>query len=152
MIFVTIVSGAFVAGTKAGWAYNNFPLMGESILPPVLLDNQSNSVDYLFNDIGFIQFFHRILASVTLIIILFTSIYLLRVTPNKLVKRLSKILFFVVIIQYLLGIIILKLYVPIALGVMHQLGSLIVLSLLLAILAKNLSLGIISNSQRYIID
>ena len=24
LIFVTIVSGAFVAGTKAGWAYNNF--------------------------------------------------------------------------------------------------------------------------------
>ena len=39
LIFVTIVSGAFVAGTKAGWAYNNFPLMGETILPPVLLEN-----------------------------------------------------------------------------------------------------------------
>ena len=152
LIFVTIVSGAFVAGTKAGWAYNNFPLMGETILPPVLLENQMNSVEFLFNDIGFIQFFHRILASATLVIILFTSIYLLRVTPNKFIKRLSKILFFVVILQYLLGIIILKLYVPIVLGVMHQLGSLIVLSLLLAILAKNLSLGISSNSQRYIID
>ena len=45
LIFVTIVSGAFVAGTKAGWAYNNFPFMGETILPPVLLENQSNSVD-----------------------------------------------------------------------------------------------------------
>ena len=152
LIFATIVSGAFVAGTKAGWAYNNFPLMGETILPPVLLENQSNSVEFLFNDIGFIQFFHRILASATLFIILFTSIYLLRVNPNKVVKRLSKILFFIVILQYLLGIIILKLYVPITLGVMHQLGSLIVLSLLITILAKNLSLGIFSNTQRYIID
>ena len=152
LIFVTIVSGAFVAGTKAGWAYNNFPLMGETILPPVLHENQSNSVEFLFNDIGFIQFFHRVLASTTLVIILITSLYLLRVTPNKVIKRLSKILFFVVILQYLLGIVILKLYVPITLGVMHQLGSLIVLSLLLAILAKSLSLGILSNSQRYIID
>ena len=152
LIFVTIVSGAFVAGTKAGWAYNNFPLMGETILPPVLLENQSNSVEFLFNDIGFIQFFHRILATATLLIILFTSIYLFRVTTNKVVKRLSKILSFVVILQYILGIIILKLYVPITLGVMHQLGSLIILSLLITILAKNLSLGILSNSQRYIID
>ena len=152
LIFVTIVSGAFVAGTKAGWAYNNFPLMGETILPPVLLETQSNSVEFLFNDIGFIQFFHRILATATLLIILFTSIYLFRVTTNKVVKRLSKILSFVVILQYILGIIILKLYVPITLGVMHQLGSLIILSLLITILAKNLSLGILSNSQRYIID
>ena len=151
-IFITIVSGAFVAGTKAGWAYNNFPLMGETILPPVLLENQSKSIGYLFNDIGFIQFFHRILASATLAIILFTSIYLFKVTPNKVIKRLSKILFLVVIFQYLLGIIILKLYVPITLGLMHQLGSLIVLSLLLAMLAKNLSLGVLSNSQRYFID
>ena len=152
LIFVTIVSGAFVAGTKAGWAYNNFPLMGETILPPVLLETQSNSVEFLFNDIGFIQFLHRILATATLLIILFTSIYLFRVTTNKVVKRLSKILSFVVILQYILGIIILKLYVPITLGVMHQLGSLIILSLLITILAKNLSLGILSNSQRYIID
>ena len=152
LIFVTIVSGAFVAGTKAGWAYNNFPLMGETILPPVLLETQSNSVEFLFNDIGFIQFFHRILATATLLIILFTSIYLFRVTTNKVVKRLSKILSFVVILQYILGVIILKLYVPITLGVMHQLGSLIILSLLITILAKNLSLGILSNSQRYIID
>ena len=84
--------------------------MGETILPPVLLENQSKSIGYLFNDIGFIQFFHRILASATLAIILFTSIYLFKVTPNKVIKRLSKILFLVVIFQYLLGIIILKLY------------------------------------------
>ena len=51
LIFATIVSGAFVAGTKAGWAYNNFPLMGETILPPVLLENQSNSIEFLFNDL-----------------------------------------------------------------------------------------------------
>ena len=33
------MSGAFVAGTKAGWAYNNFPLMGDNILPPVLINH-----------------------------------------------------------------------------------------------------------------
>ena len=146
-VFITIASGAFVAGTKAGWAYNNFPFMGDSILPPVLLENKSNNFSFLFNDIGFIQFFHRVLASITLIIIVFTCIYLLMVTSSEIIKKLSTALFIVVISQYLLGIIILKLYVPISLGVIHQLGSLIVLSLLVSILAKNVSLGVLKNSQ-----
>ena len=36
MVLITISSGAFVSGTNAGWAYNNFPYMGEKILPPIL--------------------------------------------------------------------------------------------------------------------
>ena len=147
LVFFTILSGGFVAGTKAGWAYNNFPLMGETILPPILLENKPNNFTFLFNDMGFIQFFHRILATITLVIIIFTCIYLLRFNSSKIINKFSKILFFVVIFQYLLGIIILKLFVPIALGVMHQLGSLIVLSLLISILAENISLGVLSNPQ-----
>ena len=45
-VFVTIVSGAFVAGTKAGWAYNNFPFMGETILPPVLLEKNQIMLNF----------------------------------------------------------------------------------------------------------
>ena len=30
ILILTIASGAFVSGTNAGWAYNNFPLMGEN--------------------------------------------------------------------------------------------------------------------------
>ena len=147
LVFITIVSGAFVAGTKAGWAYNNFPMMGENILPPILLENKIDNVTFLFNDIGFIQFFHRILASITLLIIISACIYLIKSQTSEITKKFAKILFFFVIFQYLLGIIILKLYVPVSLGVMHQLGSLIVLSLLISILAENVSLGALSSSQ-----
>ena len=46
-----------------------------------------------------------------------------------------KILFFfltiMIILQYTLGIIILKLYVPIYLGLMHQIGSLFMLTLII---------------------
>ena len=34
LVFVTILSGAFVAGNDAGLAYNTFPLMAERIVPP----------------------------------------------------------------------------------------------------------------------
>ena len=36
ILILTIASGAFVSGTNAGWAYNNFPLMGENFLPPII--------------------------------------------------------------------------------------------------------------------
>ena len=61
MVFLTISSGAFVSGTNAGWAYNNFPYMGDNFLPPILLNEETKNLTKLFNDIGFIQFFHRIL-------------------------------------------------------------------------------------------
>ena len=66
LLLITVVSGAFVAGTKAGWAYNNFPLMGDNILPPILINQDHSGFEELLNDLGFIQFFHRILASTTL--------------------------------------------------------------------------------------
>ena len=147
LVLATIVTGAFVAGTKAGWAYNNFPLMGESLLPPVLLEKSSYSISYLFNDIGFIQFFHRILASTTLFFIIFTSLYLLKTKPSRQINVLSKFLLVAIILQYILGVIILKFYVPLSLGVMHQLGSLVVISLLIMILGERMSLGVRKNSQ-----
>jgi cytochrome c oxidase assembly protein subunit 15 len=147
LVLFTIVTGAFVAGTKAGWAYNNFPLMGESLLPPVLLEKTSYSISYLLNDIGFIQFFHRILASTTLFFIIFTGLYLLRTKPSKQINMLSKFLLVAITLQYILGVIILKFYIPISLGVMHQFGSLVVISLLIMILGEKMSMGVQTNSQ-----
>ena len=147
LLLTTIVTGAFVAGTKAGLAYNNFPLMGDNLLPPVLLETNSYGISYLFNDIGFIQFFHRILASATLLFIILTCFYLLKSRSSKQTNNLSKFLLAAIILQYSLGVIILKFYVPISLGVMHQLGSLIVISLLILILGENMSMGVKTNSQ-----
>ena len=72
LVLFTVGSGAFVSGTNAGWAYNNFPYMGDNILPPILLQENYSSISKLFNDIGFIQFFHRIMATFTLIYVLIT--------------------------------------------------------------------------------
>ena len=130
-IFLTIASGAFVSGTNAGWAYNNFPFMGEDLLPPILLTNQIFTLDTFFNDIGFLQFTHRVLATVTLLFTIFT-VY--RSFKLRLFKGYINIITFVllaVVSQYALGIITLKFFVPITLGLMHQLGSLVLLSLLI---------------------
>jgi cytochrome c oxidase assembly protein subunit 15 len=132
LVLLTVGSGAFVSGTNAGWAYNNFPYMGENFLPPILLQENSYSMSKLFNDIGFIQFFHRMLATLTLIYVLIT---LFKVYKSKLKAAyfLSTLVIIIVVSQYFLGIIMLRFFVPIHLGLTHQLGSLILLSSLIII-------------------
>ncbi|MAZ46565.1 MAG: heme A synthase [Rickettsiales bacterium] len=130
LVLLTVSSGAFVSGTNAGWAYNNFPYMGDNFLPPILLEGNSYSINKLFHDIGFIQFFHRVLATITLIYVLVTFFYLFK-SKLRTVYFLSALVTIIVVSQYLLGIIMLKLFVPIHLGLSHQLGSLILLSSLI---------------------
>ena len=130
-LFLTICAGAFVSGTDSGLAYNNFPLMGDNVLPPILLYDRLPETEILFNDQGFLQFLHRVLATLTLLFILHTIFKAYRDKFFNNFKILFFSLLFIILFQYSLGIIILKLYVPISLGLMHQLGSLIILSLLI---------------------
>ena len=136
LLFTTISAGALVSGTDAGLAYNNFPLMGSSFLPPVLTSEYSFNLTTLLNDQGFLQFLHRILATTTLLFVLYT---LVNAKKDKIFVGFTNIFYLLVvtiILQYVLGVIILKLYVPILLGLMHQLGSLIVLSLIIISLCE----------------
>jgi len=130
LVLLTVGSGAFVSGTNAGWAYNNFPYMGDNLLPPILLNENLYTVSKLFNDIGFIQFFHRLLATLTLIYVLITFFHLFK-SKLKVIYFLASLVAIIAISQYILGIIMLKLFVPIHLGLSHQLGSLILLSFLI---------------------
>ena len=89
ILILTIASGAFVSGTNAGWAYNNFPLMGENFYHRYFRSKRVNS-PFAFNDIGFISF-HRILATLTLFIILYT-VY--KATNDSVFIKLRKYFYF----------------------------------------------------------
>ena len=56
LLFLTISAGAWVSGTDAWLSYNNFPLMGDSFLPPILSSENDYSFDLLFYDQGFCNF------------------------------------------------------------------------------------------------
>ncbi len=135
-LFLTICAGAFVSGTDAGMSYNNFPLMDDNILPPILLYDQLPDIKTLFHDQGFLQFLHRLLASLTLLFILHSIFKAYRDNFFYNYKILFFSILFIIIFQYTLGIIILKLYVPISLGLLHQMGSLLILSLLVITLCE----------------
>ena len=60
-LFITLLSGAWVAGQDAGLVYNHFPKMGGYWLPPELFFYQPIYLDLLYNPVT-AQFLHRILA------------------------------------------------------------------------------------------
>lgn len=130
LVAITIVSGGFVAGLKAGFAYNTFPKMGDQWLPPagwMLQPGWRN----LFENIATVQFDHRLLATLTLISVLWFWLYA-RKKPLPPTARIGiHALLAVAAAQVALGISTLLLHVPVALGVIHQGGALTLLTVML---------------------
>jgi len=130
LVSITIVSGGFVAGLKAGFAYNTFPKMGDQWLPPagwILQPGWRN----LFENIATVQFDHRVLATLTLVSVLGFWVYALRRPLPDMARIGIHVLLLVAIAQVALGISTLLLHVPVALGVTHQAGALTLLTVTL---------------------
>lgn len=130
MIALTVLSGGFVAGLKAGFAYNTFPLMDGHWIPPAygLLEPAWKNI---FENIPAVQFNHRLLAlsSLALVIILWVRSrnYVL---PSR--ARLGfNLLLAMALVQVTLGISTLLLLVPIPLASAHQAGALVLFTLAL---------------------
>src|SRR5690606_29516110 len=123
-IAVTVVAGAFVAGTKAGLVYNTFPLMGGRIVPP---DYQALQPGWLnaFENPAAIQFNHRFVAIATLLL---AGVFAWCARDDRVAATPAMLLFAAALGQVALGIATLLLAVPLTLGVLHQAGALALLT------------------------
>ncbi|MCK4703863.1 MAG: COX15/CtaA family protein [Gammaproteobacteria bacterium] len=127
MIFITIMSGGFVAGTKAGFAFNTFPLMNGQLIPDGLFSIEPLWRNF-FENLITVQFDHRVLATA-----LFLLIPALWLKTRKLeLEPISKIsihlLLAALALQITLGISTLLLIVPVSLAAAHQAGAVILLT------------------------
>lgn len=122
LIVVTILSGGFVAGLKAGYGYNTFPDMNGQYLPEGLFRDSPLWVNF-FENRTTVQFDHRILA---ITVLLATVLFWLRHRAEPL-TRYARIgvnaLLLMVVIQVALGISTLLLIVPTTLASIHQAGA-----------------------------
>jgi cytochrome c oxidase assembly protein subunit 15 len=119
MIFVTVISGGFVAGLKAGKIYNTFPMMGEHWVPPGMWSMRPFWRN-LFDNTTTVQFDHRILAITTFVLVV---LYWFRVRKTELPRRAAvsvNALLHTAILQVALGITTLIMAVPVFLGAAHQ--------------------------------
>ena len=131
MIIITILSGGFVAGTRAGFAFNTFPLMDGQLIPNGLLELSPLWRNF-FENIVTVQFDHRVLATLLFIIIpvfcFKTGKLADRLESQPLVRTGSHLLLAALALQITLGISTLLLVVPVALAAAHQAGAIILLT------------------------
>jgi len=126
LVGVQILYGAFVAGLKAGLMYNTFPMMGYQWIPEELgIAFQINGGMALLESHGVVQLIHRVLgvAVVVMVCIIWAKA---RKTANS-INHAATVLGVFVMIQFLLGVFTLIYAVPLTLGVLHQLGAVLVL-------------------------
>lgn len=130
LVVVMIATGGFVAGTKAGFAFNTFPLMHGKWVPDGLWVLQPGWRNF-FETIPMVQFIHRHVAYLLVIVILIMWFWLRRVTSAVPLQNRAHLVLLALALQVTLGIVTLVHFVPLPLAAAHQAGALIVLSSLL---------------------
>lgn len=127
LIFVTALSGGFVAGLDAGFAYNTFPLMDDALIPDGLFDYPPWFLAP-FEDITTVQFNHRTLAEVTFVLVLLFWFKARGRHLHPRTRRSIHALGLAAWLQVLLGISTLVLVVPVSLASLHQVGAVVLMS------------------------
>ncbi len=127
LVFITLLSGGFVAGLNAGLIYNTFPLMDGVMIPAELYDGEPFYLS-AFEDIMTVQFNHRVLAMITLMCVAAVWLMSFAVKLSARQRASLMIVMLVVVIQVALGITTLLLMVPISIAALHQLGAIILFS------------------------
>jgi cytochrome c oxidase assembly protein subunit 15 len=116
LAIATMLAGGFVAGIRAGFDYNSFPLMDGRLVPAAYLAGEP-WWRTLFEQVATVQFNHRLLATATLIAMLIATIL---AWPARALRPAISLFALAMLAQYGLGIATLLSVVPVGLGTAHQ--------------------------------
>jgi heme a synthase len=122
LVFLQIVLGALVAGMKAGFAYNTWPLMDGQLVPRGLLIMEP-WYENLFENAMTVQFNHRLAAYVLMIATGWHVWRIMRGHTSDRVRHSAFVLSAAIAAQVVLGIWTLIAHVPLSLGLLHQAGA-----------------------------
>jgi heme a synthase len=127
VVYLMILSGGLVAGTRAGFAYSTWPLMGTTFIPPGLYAGTPAWLD-AFEDITTIQFNHRMFAYLVFLLLVTFAVVVWRRTRHRKVRLALGLMVTALLLQVTLGISTLLLHVPLYLAAAHQGGAVLLLS------------------------
>jgi heme a synthase len=127
LIFITLVAGSFVAGTRAGYLDNTFPLMEGRFVPPDYWHLTPLWRNW-FENLTTVQFDHRVLAETTWFVIAGVWLASLRAKLAAAQHWAFHALFFFACLQIALGITTLLTVVWLPVAVAHQAGALCLLT------------------------
>jgi cytochrome c oxidase assembly protein subunit 15 len=122
-VYLQMILGAFVAGLRAGRVFNTWPLMNGKVFPDGYFDGPP-ALNHLFETAAAVQFNHRLGAYLVGI----GAIWVFSLCRGAQIEPRARLLAAAVFIQIALGVWTVLAATPIALGLAHQAGALLVLS------------------------
>jgi len=133
VLIIQIIYGAFTAGFveigadnkplyRPGQIFNTWPKMGSEWMPEQV-SMKSSLFANLFENASGIQFMHRTIAFVVVLLVLAIWIRSNKMQLNKMQHRGISLLIYGVTVQFILGVYTLLHQVPIVLGALHQTGA-----------------------------
>jgi heme a synthase len=125
LVFLMVLTGGLVAGIRAGYAYNTFPLMNGHWIPPEIFLIEPWHLNF-FNNMATVQFDHRLIAWILMFTVPAVWIATWRKSPSGASRLAAHCLLAALALQVALGIATLLLRVPVVLGVAHQGGAVLV--------------------------
>ena len=132
LVFVMVLSGGFVAGIRAGFAYNTFPLMQGRIVPSELMLLEPWWKNFFWN-MATVQFDHRVLAWLLAVAVPLLWWRVRRAGVPARARATATALVTMLGVQLSLGIATLVNVVPLPLAALHQAGAVIVFGLALGV-------------------
>ena len=135
IVFLQIIFGAFVSGMDAGKIYNTWPLMGNSYFPDDNIFFNLLNVNAL-SDPSLVQFIHRNLAYIILVIFIIISFFVISEKLSKFYNILI-MLGVTLLIQIILGILTILSGAQMLLASMHQISSIVLISFSIYLLFLN---------------
>jgi heme a synthase len=129
LVLVQIYLGALVAGLRAGYAYNTWPLIDGALVPDAArLFFDTPLWRNVFENILTVQFDHRMLAYVIFVGAALHAVDVARSVQTASARTGAFVLFASVVLQVVLGIATLVWVVPLPLALSHQAVAMLVLT------------------------
>ena len=121
VVFLQIGLGGLVAGARAGWTYNTWPLMDGRLVPggDALFAMQPSLENWVANP-ALVQFNHRLTAYAVVLLAVLQAVAWLRAAPGTEGARRAVAISVLTLAQMALGIATLLLAVPLWAGLAHQ--------------------------------
>lgn len=125
-VLAMVLTGGFVAGLRAGLAYNTFPLMNGELIPTGIMMIEPWWKNFFWN-LATVQFDHRLVALVITIIgaVLVWKVRSSADVPGR-ARVAGRLFASLLVVQVALGIATVLLAVPLVLGVLHQANAALV--------------------------
>ncbi|AMJ59564.1 COX15/CtaA family protein [Bosea sp. PAMC 26642] len=137
LTFAQIALGGLVAGSKAGFTYNTWPLMDGALVPDgATLFAKSPFWENFVDNVALVQFNHRVGAYLLLALALWQAVSLRRAAAGAGAAKRATAIAGMTVMQAALGIVTLLLVVPLWAGLAHQALAFLLLAMVVVHLVR----------------